>query len=97
MWERSPSAILTRASVDDAPAAVAWVPDERGLWARAGLMTFDSDQGRLTVVATPDDADALQRALAEDPIGDPPDEEHDWSEWDSGEPSDEANRDRRLE
>jgi hypothetical protein len=91
VWERSPTTILTRAIVDDAPAAVAWLPDESGLWTRAGLMTFDSDRGRLTVVEMPDDADALERALAEDPIGDPPDEENDWSEWDSGEPSEDAN------
>jgi hypothetical protein len=36
----------------------------------------------------PDDDDALQRALAEDPIGDPLDEEYDWAEWDRGEESD---------
>jgi hypothetical protein len=53
-------------------------------------MTFDSDRGRLTVVEMPDDADALEQALAEDPIGDPLDEEQDWSEWDRGEESDDA-------
>jgi hypothetical protein len=90
VWERSPIAILTRAIVNDAPAAVAWLPDERGRWTRAGLMTFDSDRGRLTVVEMPDDDDALEQALAEDPIGDPPDEEQDWSEWDRGEESDDA-------
>lgn len=87
IWERSPAAVLTHAAVENAPAAVVWLPDERSHWCRAGLMTFDGDQGRLTVVAIPDDAAALQAALAEDPIGDVIDEELDWSEWDRGEPS----------
>ena len=86
-WLLTPPAILTRAILDGVPAAVAWLPDERAVWTRVGLLTFDSDQGRLTVIAMPDDDDALQRALAEDPIGDPLDEEYDWAEWDSGEES----------
>lgn len=87
IWERSPTVVLTHASVESTPAAVAWLPDERGRWCRAGLMTFDGDQGRLTVIAMPDDAVALQLALAEDPIGDVLDEELDWSGWDRGEPT----------
>lgn len=87
VWERSPVAVLTHASVENAPAAVAWLPDEQGRWNRVGLITFHSDQGRLTVVDIPDDATALQLALAEDPTGDVLDEELDWSEWDRGEPS----------
>ena len=87
VWERSPLVVLTPAHVGDAPAAVAWLPDERGRWHRAGLLTFDSDDGRLTVVEMPDDAEALDEALAEDPVGDIVSEELDWSEWDRGEPS----------
>ena len=87
VWARSPIVVLTRALVGEAPAAVAWLPDEHGHWTRAGLMTFDSDRGRLTVVEMPDDVECLQAALADDPIGDVLDEELDWSEWDEGEPS----------
>jgi SnoaL-like domain len=87
VWARSPVVVLTRALVKDVPAAVAWLPDEHGHWTRAGLMTFDSHRGRLTVVEMPDDVDCLQAALADDPGGDVLDEELDWSEWDRGEPS----------
>ncbi len=87
VWERSPAVVLTHARVENTPAAVAWLPDEDGRWTRVGLMTFDSDQGRLTVIETPDDASALQLALAQDPAGDVLDEELDWSEWDRGEPT----------
>jgi hypothetical protein len=87
VWQRSPVVVLTHASVENAPVAVAWLPDEHGRWTRSGLMTFDGDQGRLTVVEMPDDAAALELALAEDPIGDVLDEELDWSQWDRGEPS----------
>jgi hypothetical protein len=87
VWERSPIVVLTHARVEEIPAAVAWLPDEHGHWNRVGLMTFDGDGGRLAVVEMPDDAEALQLALAEDPIGDVVDEEYDWSEWERGEPS----------
>ena len=66
---------------------MAWLPDERGRWTRAGLLTFDGDRGQLTVVEMPDDVECLQTALADDPIGDVVDEELVWSEWDRGEPS----------
>jgi len=89
-WERSPGIVLTNATVDDTVAAVAWMPDERGRWARAGLVTFDADQGRLTAVEMPEDPDALQRALAESPVGDALDEEQDWAVWDRGEDSEDA-------
>lgn len=87
VWERSPLVVLTHALVRDVPAAVAWLPDEQGRWHRAGLLTFDGDDGRLTVIEMPDDTEALHAALAEDPIGDVVSEELDWSEWDRGEPS----------
>ena len=87
IWERSPATVLTQASVDAAPVAVAWLPDERGQWCRVAMVTFDDEEGRLTVIELPDDTEALERALAEDPIGDHIDEELDWSEWDRGEAS----------
>lgn len=87
VWERSPVVVLTRALVEDVPAAVAWLPDEHGNWTRAGLLTFDSEQGQLTVIEMPDDVECLQAALADDPVGDVLDEELDWSEWDQGEPT----------
>ena len=87
IWARSPGAILTHAAVDNAPAAVMWTPDEYGRWCRSGLVTFDDDRGRLTVVEIPDDDAAMQLAMADDPTGDLLDEELDWAEWDSGEPT----------
>lgn len=85
IWERSPGAILTRAFLDDSPCAVAWLPDEDGCWSRAALVCFDAEAGVLSLVSVPDDADALDRADAEDPGGEELDEWSDWSEWDSGE------------
>lgn len=87
VWERSPLVVLTHALVGDAPAAVAWLPDEHGRWTRAGLLTFDGEQGRLTVIEMPEDVEALHAALADDPIGDILSEELDWSGWDTGEPT----------
>ncbi len=87
IWERSPGAFLTNAAIDGAPAAMAWLPDDVGNWCRAAIMTFDCDAGRLTVVELPEDVEALQSALADDPAGDPVDEELDWSEWERGEAS----------
>ncbi len=85
IWERSPEAILTRAFLDDRPCAVAWRPDEDGCWCRAALVCFDAEAGLLTVVALPDDADALDRAEADDPLNGELDEWHDWARWDRGE------------
>jgi hypothetical protein len=85
IWERSPEAILTRAFLDDRPCAVAWRPDEDGCWCRAALVSFDADAGLLTVVAVPDDADALDRAEADDPLSGELDEWQDWARWDRGE------------
>ena len=84
LWERSPGAILTRARCDGRCCAVAWLPDEEGCWTRAGLWVFDAEDGLLTMVACPDDADALDRAIAEDPTGEDLEEWRDWGEWESG-------------
>lgn len=84
IWERSPAAILTRAHWEARSCAVAWLPDEAGQWVRAGLWLFDADEGELTMVACPDDADALAQADAEDPVGEPLDEWRDWGEWETG-------------
>jgi hypothetical protein len=93
VWERAPIVVLTHSRVDDVPAAVAWLPDEHGRWTRAGLLTFDSERGQLTVIEMPDDVEALQSALADDPSGDVLAEELDWSEWDTGEPTGEGQGD----
>lgn len=87
IWERSPVVVLTDARVDCVPAAVAWRPDEQARWTRVALVTFDADDGLLTVVELPEDAEALRTALAEDPVGDVVNEELDWSSWDEGAPS----------
>jgi hypothetical protein len=92
IWERSPGAILTRAFVDDQPVAVGWLPDEDGCWSRAALVCFDAGDGLLTLVEVPDDADALDRAEAEEPTGDELDEWSDWGEWERGEETRPRNR-----
>lgn len=93
IWERSPGAILTRASLDGDACAMAWLPDEDGCWCRTALVCFDCDveAGLLRVVAVLDDADALDRAEADDPTGD---EWHDWTHWDRGEETIPLPRDR---
>lgn len=85
IWERSPGAVLTRAFLDDTPCAVGWLPDEDGCWCRAALVCFDADDSSITLVEVPDDADALERAAAEEPAGDELDEWVDWAEWERGE------------
>lgn len=84
IWERSPAAILTRGRWDGRSCAVAWLPDEEGRWVRAGLWLFDADDGLLSMVACPDDPDALEHAEAEDPTGEELEEWCDWGEWESG-------------
>lgn len=93
IWERSPVVVLTDARVDDAPAAVAWLPDEHARWTRVALVTFDAEDGQLTVIELTDDAEALHGALAEDPVGDIVDEELDWSSWDEGAPGSDGDGD----
>jgi hypothetical protein len=87
IWERSPGAILTRAhlDLDDEPVAIGWLPDEDGCWSRAALVCFDTTDGLLSLVAMPEDADALDRAAAEEPTGDELDEWSDWAGWERGE------------
>jgi hypothetical protein len=85
IWERSPGAILTRGFLDDVPCALGWLPDEEGCWTRAALVCFDSDDGLLSLVALPDDADAVDRAEGEEPAGEEIEEWSDWAEWERGE------------
>jgi hypothetical protein len=96
IWERSPGAILTRAFLDGDACAVAWLPGEDGCWCRVALVCFDADVelGLLTVVAVPDDADALERAEVDDPTGSEPEEWDDWANWDRGEETISLPRDR---
>lgn len=69
LWDRSPDAVLTRGFCDDVPCAIAWRP-EGAQWRRVAIVTFDAEDGLITVVEVPDDADALERATAEEPDGD---------------------------
>ena len=94
IWERSPAALLTRGFLDDEPCAVAWLPDEESCWSRAALVTFAGDSGLLSVVSLPDDADALDRAEAEDPDGEEQEEGSDWAEWESGTATEPRSRER---
>ncbi|HVM20153.1 MAG TPA: hypothetical protein VM307_09355 [Egibacteraceae bacterium] len=94
IWERSPSVLLTRAFLEGEPCAVGWLPDEEGCWSRAALVCFASDDGLLSVVSVPDDADALDRAEVDDPVGEEQEEGTDWVEWDRGEASEPRDRGR---
>lgn len=94
IWERSPGALLTRGFLDGEPCAVAWLPDEDGAWVRASLVCLDGADGLISLVTLPDDADALDRAEAEDPAGEEPEEGSDWAEWESGAASEPKPRDR---
>ncbi len=94
IWERSPSALLTRGFLDGEPCAVGWLPDEDGGWSRVALVCFAGDDGLLSVVTLPDDADALDRAEVDDPIGEEQEEGTDWSEWANGEATPPRDRDR---
>lgn len=94
IWERSPGAILTRGSLGDESCAVAWLPDEDACWSRAALLCFDSAQGQITLVAVPDDPDALARTESSEPAGDELDAWLDWAEWERGEETVPKRRDR---
>jgi hypothetical protein len=95
IWERSPGALLTRGFLDREPCAVAWLPDEDGAWSRAALVCMDGTDGLISLVTLPDDADALDRAEAEDPAGEALEEGSDWQEWDSGEAAEPKPRNRQ--
>lgn len=84
IWERSPEALLTRGFLDEVPVAVAWRPDEEGCWTRVALICFDHEEGLLSLVSVPDDADALDRTQCEEPEAEL-EQWNDWGEWDSGE------------
>lgn len=94
IWDRSPAALLTRAELDGAPCAVAWLPDEDAGWSRAALVCFDADEaGLLGLVELAEDADALDRAEADHPDADDGEEGLGWAEWADGEePSVRAHR-----
>ena len=85
MWRNAPALLLTRAFLDGAPCAVAWLPDEEACWSRVALVCFSSDGDKLSMVSVPDDVDAMERAEAEPPEGDELDEWSDWTEWETGE------------
>ena len=91
IWHRAPGVILTRALLDETPCAVAWLPEDDGCWLRAAVVCLEADQvdALIRVVELPDDADALDRAEADDPTGEELDEGVGWVEWEGGElPSD---------
>ena len=94
IWDRSPGAIVTRAFLDDAPCAVAWVPNEEGSWSRAGLLALDGEDDLLRLVELVDDPDSMDRVVADDPSGEELDEGMGWSEWDRGEALAPADPDR---
>jgi hypothetical protein len=94
IWERAPGVILTRAFLDSSPCAMAWLPDNAGCWSRASLVMLDGEEDLLSLVTLVDDADALERASAEDPTGEELEEGTDWGEWDSGEATLPASHDR---
>jgi hypothetical protein len=87
IWERFPGTTLTRAVVDGRPSAMAWGVDDEGCWFPWTLFTFDDSDGLLTLIEITDHPDELERAVAEDPEDEAPDEEVAWPEWDRAEDS----------
>jgi len=90
IWHRAPGVILTRAFLDDAPCAVAWLPEDDGSWSRAALVCLDAGPGDarrplISLVELPDDADAVDRAEADDPTGEELEEGIGWVQWEVGE------------
>ncbi len=85
IWERSPSAMLTRAFFEGRPCAVAWILDDDAGWDRATLLCFDADDGLITLLEMADDPEALAEVVCEEPDGDEAEEGSTWVEWDAGE------------
>ena len=85
IWHRSPGAILTRAFLDGAACAVAWLPDDDGCWSRAALVCFEAEDGLIRLLDLADDPDGLDQAEADDPDGEELDEGASWAEWQEGE------------
>ncbi len=95
-WEARPNAVLTRGVLEDEPdtdgwwtqpVAVQWDLDGDGAWVRAGLFTFDRDDGAdggtIGLVEYVGDVAVLDDARAE-----PPDGElvagGVWAQWEEG-------------
>jgi SnoaL-like domain len=87
VWEDFPEIIVTRAVVDGRPSAMAWRADDDASWSPSMLFTFDDGEGLLVLVEMTDHPDELERATADDPEDEPPDEEVTWPGWDRAEDS----------
>lgn len=90
LWERTPGVLLTAASLQGQPGAVAWIraDDE---WIRASFIALDGDGGRLGLVEFVDDPAAVEAAISDAPDPDEVDEELDWAVTAEGEdPADSA-------
>jgi hypothetical protein len=92
LWERRPTALLSRGDLDGVPVLVLWEmsDDPAGLassggWWRVALVHGDDEvDGLLGVVEISDDPSALDAVEAEAPDGDL-EEGARWREWESGE------------
>lgn len=84
LWDRHPTAILTRGELDGTPVAVLWDVGEDGHWWRLAPVLFDGvADGRLAMVELTDDPDTAAAATAAAP-DDEFDEGARWEEWESG-------------
>lgn len=84
LWERRPSALLTRGRLDDERCvAVVWELGTEGWW-RVGVVHVDDPvDGRLGVVEFNDDPAVLEQVVTDPPDGDL-EEGARWEEWEEG-------------
>lgn len=78
MWDRSPEVVLTVASLNDQPAAVAWIRGD-GEWARATVVTFDGGNGLIELLEFVEDPADVEAAVTDGPAPDEVEEEFDWA------------------
>lgn len=84
LWERRPSALLTRGRLEDGRClAVVWELGTEGWW-RVGVVHVDDPvDGRLGVVEFNDDPAVLEQVITDPPDGDL-EEGSRWEEWEEG-------------
>lgn len=84
LWERRPSLMLTRGSLEDRCVAVAWELGSEGSWWRIAVVHFDDPRdGALGVVEFSDDPAALEEVVTDGPDEDL-EEGARWQEWEDG-------------
>lgn len=84
LWERSPHVLLTIASLERQPGAVAWMRANDD-WIRTSFVALDGDGGRLGLVEFVDDPATVEAAVSDAPDPDEVAEELDWAVTAEGE------------